>query len=95
MASQFLKDILLWPKPVLAICIHCDNLAMIPRAQNFIHNGKFSYILRRHNTVKQLLSNGIIFIDFISSKDNLADPFTKNLSGVRINCILMGMGVKA
>jgi len=29
---QFLKDIPLCPKPVPAICIHCDNQATIFRA---------------------------------------------------------------
>ena len=31
----------------------------------------------------------------ISSKDNLADPLTKCLSGERINCASRGMGLKA
>ena len=53
----FLEDILLWPKPVPVICIHCDNQATISRAQNFIYNGKSRHIRHRHNTVKQLLSN--------------------------------------
>jgi len=72
-----LKDIPLWPKPVPAICIHCDNQAAISRAQNFIYNNKSRHIRRRYNTVKQLLSNEIISIDFVSSKDNLTDQFTK------------------
>ena len=38
-----------------------------------------------YNIVKHLLSNRIISIDFVSSKDNLANPFTKDLSGGRIN----------
>ena len=46
------------------------------------------------NTVKQLLSNEIISIDFVSSKDNLVDPFTKRLSGERINYASRGMGLK-
>jgi len=75
---------------VPAICIHCDNQAVISRAQNVIYNGK-----SKHNTVKQLLSNGIISINFVSSKDNLADPLTKGLSGERINCASRGMSLKA
>ena len=39
--------------------------------------------------------NEIISIDFVSSKDNLADPLTKGLSGERINCASRGMGLKA
>ena len=77
-----------------AICIHCNNQAAISRAQNFIYNGKSIHIRRRHNTVKQLLSNGIISIDFVSSKDNLTDLFTKDLNGELINCASRGMGLK-
>ena len=33
-------------------------------------------------------------IDFVSLKDNLANPFTKGLSGERINCASRGMGLK-
>ena len=60
---QFLEDIPIWPKPVLAICIHCDSKSAIGRAQNDMYNGKSRHIRRRHDTVKQLLSNGIISID--------------------------------
>ena len=92
---QFLEDIPLWQKLVPAICIHCDNQEAISRAQNVIYNGKFRHIRRRHNTVKKLLSNGIISIDFVSSKDNLVDPLTKGLSGERINYASRRMGLKA
>jgi len=70
---------------VPAICIHCDNQAAISQAQNFIYNSKSRHIR---------LSNGIISIDFVSSKDNLADPFTKGLNGERINCTSRRMGLK-
>jgi len=42
-----------------------------------------------------LLSNEIISIDFVPSKDNLADPFTKGLSGKRINYASREMDLKA
>jgi len=79
---------------VPAICIHCDNQATISRAQNFIYNGKSERIRCRHNTVKQLLSNDIISIDFVSSKDNLMDLFTKDFSRERINCASRRMRLK-
>jgi len=81
-------------KAVPTICIHSDNQAAISRAQKFLYNGKSIHIHCRH-TVKQLLSNGIISIDFVSSKGNLADPFSKHLSGERINCASRGMSLKA
>ena len=39
-------------------------------------------------------SNGVISIDFVTSKDNLANMFTKDLSGERINCASREMGLK-
>ena len=91
---QFLEDIPIWPKPAPAICIHCDSQSAIGRAQNDMYNGKSRHIRRRHNTVRQLLSNGIISIDYIKSQDNLADPLTKGLMREQVNCTSWGMGLK-
>ena len=77
MASIIFGRYTIMAKPVPAICIHCDNQTMIFRAQNFIYNDKSRHIRHRHNTAKQLLSNEIISIDFVSSKDNLADHLLK------------------
>ena len=91
---QFLEDIPIWPKPVPTICIHCDSQSAIGRAQNDMYNGKSRHIRRRHNTVRQLLSNGIISIDYIKSKDNLADPLTKCLTREKVNFTSRGMRLK-
>ena len=91
---HFLEDISMWPKPILAICIHCDSQSAIGRAQNHMYNGKSRHIRRRHNTVRQLLSNGIISIDYIKSKENIADPLTKGLTKELVYSSSKGMGLK-
>jgi len=45
-----------------------------------MYNGKFRHIHRRHNIFKHLLSNEIIFIDYVKSKENIADSLTRCLS---------------
>ena len=77
---NFLEDIPNWSKPVLAICIYSDSQAAIGRAQNIMYNGKSRHIRQIHNRIRQLLSSGIITIDFVRSKDNIADPLTKGLT---------------
>nr|GEW06481.1 retrovirus-related Pol polyprotein from transposon TNT 1-94 [Tanacetum cinerariifolium] len=77
--KSFLKGIPLWPKLVTAVCIHCDSMAALTRAKNQIYNGKSRHIRRRHNTIKDLLRNGIISIDYVKLKENIADPLTKGL----------------
>ena len=88
---QFLENIPIWPKPVPAICIHCDSQYAIGRARNDMYNCKSRHIRRRHNTVRKLLLNGIISIDYIKSKDNLADPLTKGLTREQADCTSRGM----
>nr|GEZ00202.1 retrovirus-related Pol polyprotein from transposon TNT 1-94 [Tanacetum cinerariifolium] len=49
-------------------------------AQSTMYNEKSRHIRRRHNSIRQLLSAGVISIDYAASNDNIADPFTKGLS---------------
>ena len=77
---HFLEDMPMWKKHVPSICIHCDSKSAIGRAQSHMYNNKSRHIRRKHKTVRQLLYNGIIFIDFIKSKENIANPLTKCLS---------------
>ncbi|KAL0320072.1 UNVERIFIED_CONTAM: Retrovirus-related Pol polyprotein from transposon TNT 1-94 [Sesamum radiatum] len=91
---NFLEDIPCWTKPVPAIMIHCDSQSAIGRAQSGMYNGKSRHISRRHNTIRQLISSGIISIDYIKSKENLADPLIKGLSRDQVYCLSRGMGLK-
>ncbi|PHT54617.1 hypothetical protein CQW23_09079 [Capsicum baccatum] len=78
--QNFLEDIPYWPKPVEPVCIHYDRQAAIGRTRSMMYNGKSHHIRRRHNTVKELISSGIITVDYVKSKDNVSDPLTKGLS---------------
>ncbi|GJZ86069.1 hypothetical protein Tco_0657679 [Tanacetum coccineum] len=43
---SFLDSIPSWPKPVTAVCIHCDSMAALTRAKNHIYNSKSRHIRR-------------------------------------------------
>ena len=77
--QNFLEDIPFWPKPVGSICIHCDSQATIGRAGSVMYNAKSRHIRRRHNTVTQVLSSGIITINYVKSRDYVSDVLTKVL----------------
>ncbi|GKF46669.1 hypothetical protein Tco_0136471 [Tanacetum coccineum] len=68
---QFVEDIPRWPKPVTAISIHFDSKSAMRRAKSTMYNGKSRHIRRRHNLIRQLLSTGVISIDYVASKDNI------------------------
>ena len=88
--AEWLRNFL----PVPAVCIHCDSQAAIGRARNVMYNGKSRHICRRHDTVRELLSSGIITIDYVKSKDNIADPLTKGLTREMVVKTSRGMGLR-
>jgi len=92
--QNFLEDIPYWPKPVAPVCIHCDSQAAIGRAGSMMYNGKSRHIRRRHNTVREFLSSGIITVDYVKSKDNVLDPLTKGLSREGVKRTSKGMGLR-
>ncbi|PHT84037.1 hypothetical protein T459_12480 [Capsicum annuum] len=91
---NFLEDILYWPKPMAPVCIHCDSQATIGRVESMMYNGKSRHIRRRHHTVRELLSSGIIIVDYVKSKDNVSDPLTKGLSREGVEKTSEGMGLR-
>ena len=64
---HFIEDIPRWPKPMSAISIHCDSQSAIGRAHNIMYNGKSRHIRQRHNTIRQLISMGVISVDYVKS----------------------------
>ncbi|XP_077222219.1 uncharacterized protein LOC143856067 [Tasmannia lanceolata] len=91
---NFLSDIPIWERPVPAVLIHCDSTAAIGRVHNKYYNGKSRQIRRKHSSVRELISNGSVTIDFVRSGDNLADPLTKALSREKICNTSREMGQK-
>ena len=81
-------------EPCVCITIHCDSQSAIGRTHSNMYNGKSRHIRRRHNTIRQLLSSGVVAIDYVRSKDNIADPLTKGLPRELVDLASKGMGLK-
>ena len=76
------------------ICIHCDNQSAIGRALNVLYNGKSRHIRRRHNTIRPLVSTGVINLDYVPSNENIADLLTKGLNSDLVDKSSRGIGLK-
>ena len=82
------------PKLVPPICIHCDSQSAIGRAQSNMYNSQSRHIHHKHNTIRQLLSIGVIYVDYVKSKDNIVDLLTKGLNGELVEKSSKGMRLK-
>ncbi|KAF3628703.1 putative glucan endo-1,3-beta-glucosidase A-like [Capsicum annuum] len=81
-------------KSLAQICRHCDSQAAIGRARSMMYNGKSCHIRRKHNTVRELLSNGIITVNYVKSNDNVLNPLIKGLSREGVGRISKKMGLR-
>ncbi|PHT38562.1 Vacuolar-processing enzyme [Capsicum baccatum] len=59
-----------------------------------MYTSKSRHISRRHNTIRGLLSSGIITIDYVKSKDNVSGPLTKGLSREGVERASKGMDLR-
>jgi len=91
---NLLIDLPICPSPMPPISLHYDSQATLSRVYSKSYNGKSRHISLRHNTVRQLLEEDIITVDYVKSYTNLADPFTKGLCKNLIRKTSFEMGLK-
>ena len=60
-----------------------------------MYNGKSRHLGVRHSMIRELIMNGVISIEFVRSKQNLADHLTKGLVGDLVNKSAEGMRLKS
>ena len=84
----------MWPKPMSLISLHCDCQSTLSRSYSQVYNGKSKHIGLRHSYVRNLITDGVITIDYVKSGQNLADPLTKGLARDLVWKTSQGMGLK-
>ncbi|GJR78902.1 zinc finger, CCHC-type containing protein [Tanacetum coccineum] len=59
---NLIYEILLWPKPISPISIHCDSATTLAKAYCQIYNGKSRHLGVRHSMVHELITNGGVLV---------------------------------
>ncbi|GJV90383.1 hypothetical protein Tco_1538196 [Tanacetum coccineum] len=82
--AEWLKNLLLeiplWSKPIAPISICCDSAATLAKAYSQMYNRKSRHLYVRHSMIRELIMNGVIYIEFVRSQQNLIDHLTKGLA---------------
>ncbi|CAM9000248.1 unnamed protein product [Rhodiola kirilowii] len=92
--KNLIHEIPLWEKPISPISIHCDSAATLAKAYSHVYNGKSRHLGVRHSAVRELITHGVISVDFVRSQQNLADHLTKGLARDLVSKSVKGMGLK-
>ncbi|GJU73769.1 hypothetical protein Tco_1265174 [Tanacetum coccineum] len=95
--AEWLKNMLLkiplWVKPIAPISIHYDSDATLAKAYSQMYNGKSRHLGVRHSMIRELITNGVVSIEFVRSQQNLADHLTKGLARDLVIKSAKGMGL--
>nr|GEY22151.1 zinc finger, CCHC-type [Tanacetum cinerariifolium] len=85
LAAEWLKNLLpeipLWVKPMASISIRCDSAATLVKAYSQMYNGKSRYLGVRHNMIRDLITNGVVSIEFVRTPNSLPRKL-----GSRVQC---------
>jgi hypothetical protein len=92
---ELLMDLPIVEKPLLAILMNCDNQTVIVKVDSSKDNMKSSrHIERRLKSVRKMRNSRVITLNYIHTKKNLADPFTKRPSRNMIDAASKEMGLR-
>ncbi|GJU00221.1 hypothetical protein Tco_1110559 [Tanacetum coccineum] len=69
--------------------------ATLAKAYSQMYNGKSRHLGVRHSMIHELITNGVVSIEFVRSQQNLADHLTKGLARDLVIKSAEGMGLKS
>ncbi|GKA67030.1 zinc finger, CCHC-type containing protein [Tanacetum coccineum] len=92
---KLILEIPLWSKPIAPISIRCDGVATVAKAYSQMYNRKSRHLGVRHIMIHELITSGVVFIEFVRSQQNLADHLTKGLARDLVLKSAKGMGLKS
>ncbi|GJY96948.1 zinc finger, CCHC-type containing protein [Tanacetum coccineum] len=69
--------------------------ATLAKAYSQMYNGKSRHLGVRYSMIRELITNGVVSIEFVRSRQNLADHLTKGLARDLVIKSVEGMGLKS
>lgn len=76
------------------LTIYCDNKSTIFRASSDCYNEKSKQVCLKHNHVRRLLEDDIIFLQYVQFRFNIADHLSKGLGRELVIQSCKGMEIK-
>ncbi|MGI4421791.1 Ty1/Copia family ribonuclease HI, partial [Klebsiella pneumoniae] len=63
--------------------VYCDSQSAICLAKNQVHHSRTKHIDVRFHFIREILNEGDVLLEKISTQDNPADMLTKVVSGIK------------
>ena len=80
------------PKPVVILC---DNSSAINISKNPVQHSRIKHIELRYHFLKDKVAKGEIKLEYMPTKDQVADVFTKSLPKEKFDHLCAKLGLKS
>ena len=74
--------------------LYCDNTGAVAQAKEPRSHHKSKHILRCFHLVREVIERNDIMVEWVNTKNNIVDPFTKALPLQQLDRHLDCMGIK-
>jgi hypothetical protein len=75
------------------IPLHCDNTSAISVSKNLVLHSNTNNILIKYHFLKEKVTNRVVQLNYIPSKDQIVDIFTKPLATAQFEYLRHKLGV--
>lgn len=75
------------------VALHCDNQAAIQIASNPVFHERTKHIEIDYHLIRNLVTEGVVAIKFVSSNSQLANLFTKALNSSLMQSMSSNLGI--
>ena len=76
------------------VTIRANNKGAIALAENPMHHGRTKHIEIQHHFIREKVSEGLIKLTFVPTKEEAADGLTKPLAGEAFIKFIQGLGLE-
>jgi hypothetical protein len=80
-------------KYIAPIPIHCDNTSAISVSKNLVFHSKTKHIPVKYHFLRKHVTNTVVYLHYILSKDQIAGIFTKSLAKAQFEYLRQKLGV--
>ncbi|KAA0067959.1 gag/pol protein [Cucumis melo var. makuwa] len=91
---KFLTDLENVPNMHLPITFYCDNSGAVANSREPRNHKRGKHIERKYHLIRKIVHRGDVVVTQISSKQNIADPFTKALTAKVFESHLQSLGLR-
>ena len=73
--------------------VFCDNISAINISKNPVQHSRINHIDIHHHFIRDLIDSNVLILEFVETKKQLADMFTKAVDFAKFEFMIKSLGI--